>query len=109
MNKPKLTAKQSEAINKIIKDMRKKEEAYIILFDILDKDEITISYQVRYNDTSGVAMNYKAWEVTEDNEPDVRKNVRQFIRDMVDDLMDNMGEDNIRLRRVTVMEDGDIG
>jgi len=106
--------KQSKAIQEYLKGI--KNRAYIVTFDLLDKNEDTAFYQVHYNDKSRVAMDFKQWDVTEmrrKTNPDIAismlwNNMKSFVHNMLDQLIEEYGENEVTVRRVMVEEDGSV-
>jgi len=106
--------KQSEAIQAYLKGI--KDNAYIVVFDLLDKNEDTSFYQVHYNDRTRVAMDFKQWDVNEmrrKTNPEIglnmqKNNVRSFVHATLDQLIYELGENEVTVRRVMVEADGSI-
>jgi len=104
--------KQNEAIQKCLASKEFHDKAFIILFDLLNDEEETAFYQVRYNDRSRLAMDFKQWEVKSTlddlDKKGVYDNARGFVQGMLDQLMYNLCENEVIVKHIVVETDGSI-
>lgn len=102
--------KQNDAISSILKFMKGK--AYVIIFELCDEEEQTAFYQVRYNDKSGCALDFKQWTAGREEVPNEQESiyvsVKAFAHNMIDELMGNMCENTVIVRNIMMLADGSI-
>lgn len=105
-------AKQDEAIQKCLASKELSNRAYIILFDLLDEEEQTAYYQVRYNTKNRLALDFKQWTVQEKDMPNdnraIYNDTSKFVQAILDQLMYDFCEDEVIVKRVTIMSDGTL-
>lgn len=102
---PYCNPKQNDAIERLKKKMAGK--AYILIVEILNEEEETKAYEVRYNDRSRLALDYKVWQIEkQEDEPEIRKKVREFVHLMFDQLLDELGENEVVMKRAIILADG---
>lgn len=99
---------QTKAVEEVLRELNKTQKAYVVLLDLLNEQESTVAYEVRYNDRIHMALDYQRWTVNEKNEEDMRKSAYAFLYAILDQLFHGLCEDEILVRRITIMEDGTI-
>lgn len=105
-------ANQNEAILKCLASKELYDHAYVVLFDLLNEEEQTAFYQVRYNTKNRLALDFKQWAVQEKDMPNdnraIYDDTSKFVQAMLNQLMYNFCEDEVIVKRVTIMADGTL-
>lgn len=104
------TPKQNDAIRKFLSGMNKN-TAYVVIFDLLDANEQTAFFQVRYNDVSRSAIDFKQWSVGLDTFSDhdkVYSEVQKFVGNIIGQLLFDLHESQVVVKAVVMTIDGSI-